>query len=148
MSRFTPAVEEVLRAAGWSPGRELPDSRLQAWSDQLGGGFTMFDTAAAALREFGGLDVDQSGPGRDRAREPFEIDPYLAVGEEDRFRLYTDEYGMALYPLGEAAGSHYFLAIDPTGRTYLVMDDIQLIAESFDEALESLIQGRGPLPLP
>ena len=45
-------------------------------------------------------------------------------------------------PLGEAYGGYYFLAIDPTGRTYLVMDDIKLIAESFDEALE-LRAGRG-----
>ena len=148
MSRFSPEVDEVLRAAGWAPGRQVPDSQLQAWSDRLGEGFTMFGTAAAALREFGGLEVDQSGPGEAWAREPFELDPALAFGEEDRFQLHTDEYGMELFPLGEAYGGYYFLAIDPTGRTYLVMDDIKLIAESFDEALESLVRGRGQLPLP
>src|SRR5262245_48094038 len=33
----------------------------------------------------------------------------------------------------------------PGGRTYLVTDDIKLIAESFDEALESLVHGPGEL---
>ncbi|HET6948786.1 MAG TPA: SUKH-3 domain-containing protein [Acidimicrobiales bacterium] len=147
MTRFTPAVSEALEAAGWSPGRRLPDEQIRAWSDGLPG-FAMFPAAEAALREFGGLAVDQHGPGIDRAREPFELDPLLAWGEEDRFELFADEYGVTLFPLGEAAGSHYFLAVDPGGRTFLVMDDIQLIAESFDDALESLILGKGRLPFP
>jgi hypothetical protein len=148
MTRFTPTVDEVLRKAGWSPGRRVPDDQVDAWCRMLGDGFTLSDAARAALAEFGGLEVAQSGPGVERAREPFELDPILAVGEEDRFQLYTEAYGLDLFPLGEAAGSHYFLAIDPTGRTYLVMDDIQLLAESFDEALESLVLGKGSLPLP
>jgi SUKH-3 immunity protein len=146
--RFTPETERVLREAGWAPGRQVPEDQVRAWTEQLGDGFALSGPAAAALREFGGLDVDQSGPGETWARERFELDPALALGEDDRFQLYTDEYGMALFPLGEAYGSYYFLAIDPTGRTYLVMDDIKLIAESFDEALESLVHGRGELPLP
>jgi hypothetical protein len=148
MSRFTAETERVLRAAGWSPGRQVPEEQVREWAQQLGDGFALSEPAATALREFGGLDVDQSGPGEAWARERFELDPALAVGEEDRFQLYTDEYGMALYPLGEAYGSYYFLAIDPAGRTYLVMDDIKLIADSFDEALESLVHGRGERPFP
>ena len=147
MSRFTPETERALREAGWSPGRQVPEDQVREWTEQLGDGFALSEPAAAALGEFGGLEVDQAGPGEAWARERFELDPTLALGEDDRFQLYTDEYGMALFPLGEAYASYYFLAIDPIGRTYLVMDDIKLIAESFDEALESLVHGRGELPL-
>jgi hypothetical protein len=146
MSRFPDEVSEVLRAAGWAPGRRVSDEQLQDWSAQLEG-FVMSEAAAQALREFGGLSVDQRGPGLECARAAFEIDPVLALYENDRFDLYRDEYGVELFPLGEAAGSHYFLAIDPAGRTYLVMDDILVLAESFDAALEALVLGRRPVPL-
>jgi hypothetical protein len=37
------------------------------------------------LVEFGGLDVRISGTGITRAREPFDLDPVLCSGNEDRF---------------------------------------------------------------
>jgi SUKH-3 immunity protein len=144
--RFPQAVYDVLVEAGWAPGRRVPDDQLQAWSEQLEG-FPLFESAERVLREFGGLSVDQEGPGLTSAREPFEIDPLLALHEEDRFELYRDEYGVQLYPLGEAGSGHGFLAIDPAGRTYFAMGDLRLVAETFDGALEALVLGKAPTPL-
>jgi hypothetical protein len=75
------------------------------------------------------------------AKEYFEIDPLLALGEGDRFSHFSDHVGTNLYPLGEGAGGHYFLAIGEDGRVFLLMEDIKIIGNDFDEALESLILG-------
>jgi hypothetical protein len=146
-TRFSPAVRDALAAAGWSPGRRVPDDELREWAGQLDG-FTMSSAAERVLREFGGLSVDGFGPGLEVAREPFAIDPLVAIGEDDHFRRLTDEYGVELFPLGEAAQHFYFLAIDPDGRTYLAMEDVSLLGESFDEALEALVAGRLATPIP
>ena len=70
---------------------------------------------------------------------------FTSDGNQDPF---FGTNGVALFANGTGGNVVGAIAIDPTGRTYLVMDDIKLIAESFDEALESLVRGRGQLPLP
>ena len=146
-TRFSPAVRDALAAAGWSPGRRVPDDQLREWAGRLDG-FTMSEAAERVLREFGGLSVDGHGPGLEVAREPFDIDPLVAIGEGEHFRHLTDEYGVELFPLGEAAQHFYFLAIDPQGRTYLAMEDVSLLGATFDEALEALVLGRLATPVP
>jgi hypothetical protein len=141
MDRFAPAVREVLERAGWSPDRRVPEAQLQAWADSLG--MVMPESARQVLGEFGGIATTQLAPGVDLAREPFVLDPLLAVHEEDRFQEFRDSYGLDdLYPLGESAGGHWFIAIDGDGRTYLLMDDIRVLGETFDAALEALAVGR------
>ncbi|MFD5637798.1 SUKH-3 domain-containing protein [Streptomyces sp. NPDC127077] len=89
--------------------------------------------------EFGGLSVDVSGPGVSCAREPFEIDPELAVGEEDRFADLSERFGRRFLPLGEV-GTEFFLAIDEDGILYLLAAWVFRLGPS-DEALENLIRG-------
>src|SRR5262245_5957581 len=80
-------------------------------------GLDMHPAAEVFLGEFGGLLVDVHGPGRTAARTPFELDPSLCAGEEDRFRDWGVEIGASLYPLGELDHGRYFLGMDDRGLT-------------------------------
>lgn len=72
----------------------------------------------------------------------FDLHPPLAMGEEDRFRQYEETVSSSLYPLGEASGGHVFLAVAEDGRVFAIMDNLWHVADSIDEALESLVLGR------
>lgn len=138
-------MEDLLRRAGWYPGRQVPDL-VASWkaSLMLSDGFEMFQSAEKALLEFGGLSFDQSGPGETCAREPFTIDPTLAAYENDRFNEFSSLFNTRFYPLGEAFAGYYFLAIDEHDQVYLLMQDIKLLGKHMDEALESLLIGLEP----
>lgn len=101
----------------------------------------MFGTAEAALLEFGGLRVTASGPGVDRAREPFELDPTLAIDAESLFNEYSALLEKKLFPMGEAS-DQAFIAIADTGEVYLIFEGVQLIGMNVREALSNLIEGR------
>ncbi|MCX4546584.1 SUKH-3 domain-containing protein [Streptomyces sp. NBC_01565] len=65
------------------------------------------------LREFGGLTVGSRGPGITRAREAFELDPLLALGEDDCFGEWGEEICRCLFPLCELDHGHAFLGVMP-----------------------------------
>lgn len=140
--RFSDFVIGVLRTSGWFPGRNIGDLLL-TWRRELSDsdGFEMFPQAEAALSEFGGLIVNQSGAGVTCAREPFSLIPTLAIYEGDRFAEFSDSLGMKLYPLGEVSSGNYFLSMGEDGRVFLIMQDIQMLGENIERALESLIIG-------
>lgn len=146
--RFSPFVENALRKAGWFPNRNKNEFVSQ-WKLELekSDGWEIFPAAEKVLLEFGGLKIDQNGAGQTCAREPFEINPTLAIYESDRFGDCEVELKTKLYPLGEAANRYYFLVIGEDGRVFLIMTDIHLIGETFDEALENLIIGVQSKPL-
>jgi hypothetical protein len=143
MTRLSSQAEDVLKQAGWYPGRQVPDL-VASWKESLmlSDGFEMFQSAESALLEFGGLNIDQDAPGETCAREPFTLDPTLTAHEGDRFSEFASLLNTRLYPLGEAAGGYYFLAISENGHVYLLMQDIRLLGESINEALERLLIGR------
>src|SRR5947209_5501189 len=124
--RFAPQVEEVLKASGWFEGRNTEGSL------HLPDGFEMFPAASRILVEFGGLKGGHVRAGITMAASDFDLRPELAQGESDRFQEFEKELGVRLYPLGEAHRGHYFLAIDESGRVYLVMDDIMVLGEDFN----------------
>ncbi len=98
-----------------------------------------------ALKHYGGIHVKQSGPGEEAARESFELNPLLAIGEEDRFAEHALRIGEPLYPLGEAGNGHVFLAIAADGRVFALMEDLWFLGENMEAAIERLILGRLPL---
>ena len=114
--RFPGEVERVLRRSGWFPGRRVETARWRAMLD----GLDMHPAAEGFLSEFGGLSVDIHGPGRTAARTPFELDPSLCSGEEDRFREWGVAIERSLYPLGELDGGRFFLGMDDRGLICLV----------------------------
>jgi len=140
-----PIFLKVMSHAGWFSGRIVADlvndvERKLIVSDN----WEIFPAARSALLEFGGIQVIQNGPGANAAREPFEINPLLAMGESDRFVPFELVLGKKLYPMGEAATGHYFLAIAEDGQTFLLMHNLVLVGDSFVDALENLITGVRP----
>lgn len=144
MARFSLQTEQVLRRAGWYPGRQVPDIVTSWKREVMLSEFHMFPSAERVLLEFGGLNVDQRGVGETCAREPFEVDPTLAAYEGDRFSELSPLVSTKLYPLGEAFSGNYYWAIGEDDQLFVLMDDIQLLGKNIDEAFENLILGRMP----
>ena len=148
MERFSKPVELALRDAGWFPGRNLRH-QMWDWTRALSSdGFESFPEAERVLSEFGGLNVHQDAAGVNCAREPFRLEPTLAAGESDRFGEFAEFLKTTLYPLGEASGGHYFLAIGESGQVFLLMEDLRLLGQNIEEALEKLILGIQSKKLP
>lgn len=143
--RFNEFVSNTLKDAGWYPGRNMQEAASQ-WKYELNKSddWDMFTAAESVLLEFGGLKIEQKGAGQTLAREPFEINPMLAIYEGDRFTEYSATLDIRLYPLGEASGGHHFLAIGEDGRVFVIMDDMKMIGRTFDEAITNLIVGIAP----
>ncbi|MFE2350586.1 SUKH-3 domain-containing protein [Kitasatospora cineracea] len=138
MKRFSDEAEYALRTAGWQPGRQVD---AEQWRRSLErSGFHSNGAAERFLSEFGGLNVNVSGPGISVARTPFEFDPMVADGEDDRFSDWGDEIGETIFPLGELDHGRFFLGMSESGRVYLVSDWLASFGTG-DEALERLIRG-------
>ncbi|MFG3047924.1 SUKH-3 domain-containing protein [Streptomyces sp. NPDC048241] len=141
MSAWTPEVVEALEASGWAPGRSVDTDCWRAMFEPRG--LTLHDAAAAFLGEFGGLTVHVNGPGITCARTPFELDPELAWGEEDRFLEWGGHLGRRLFPLGELDHGRFFLAIDDATEIYLVEAWLACFGPT-PQALENLVHGVAP----
>ncbi|MER8235672.1 SUKH-3 domain-containing protein [Streptomyces sp. NPDC094049] len=138
-------VERVLREAGWHPGRAV-DTR--GWKERLEqDGFRSHAAAEDFLREFGGLAVGHGGAGITRAREPFDLDPLLALGEADRFGEWGEEIGHHLFPVGELDRGHAFLGLDEDGGLYVVANWLARFGP-MPEAMENLVLGVMPVRMP
>ncbi|MBF6045538.1 hypothetical protein GO001_09935 [Streptomyces sp. NRRL B-1677] len=134
-------VEVVLREAGWFPGRQVS---VEAWKTQFASrGVHMHHAAERFLTEFGGLTVEVHGPGVTCAREPFELNPSLCLGEEDRFAEWSAVVGSSIYPIGEMGDGRFFLGIDEASIVYLVADWIARYRPEVT-TMESLVQGIAP----
>ncbi|KPI01945.1 SUKH-3 immunity protein [Actinobacteria bacterium OK074] len=142
MSIFPDEVDHVLREAGWTPGRQVD---AEAWLVTFEAeGLQRHPVAAGFLAEFGGLAVGISGPGISRAREPFEFDPMLCLGEGDRFLEWGAEIGKSLFPVGVHDGGRFFLGIDEDSELYLVEAWVASFGR-MPEAMSNLILGVQPL---
>ncbi|WP_406516024.1 SUKH-3 domain-containing protein [Streptomyces sp. NBC_00873] len=141
MSELSEEAERVLLLAGWTPGRRVDTS---AWRARLeGSGFSMHEAAERFLSEFGGLSFEYGGYGISRTREPFELDPLLGLGEDDRFREWGELIGVTLFPIGELDQGRYFLGLDDMGEIYLVADWLARFGIGLS-GMESLILGVMP----
>jgi hypothetical protein len=145
MNEFNHAAEvrRGLAEAGWTPEQRRTEL-VDGWQRGLDspGGFEMFPAARDALERYGGVKVTASGPGIECARDAFQIDPMLGFGEEAYFQRHVSRLGVPLYPLGEVANGHAFLAIDPSGRVYMLFDEeVPAMYPSIDVAVTSFILG-------
>ncbi|MFC0006125.1 SUKH-3 domain-containing protein [Micromonospora siamensis] len=136
MSRFSPEVEAVLRQAGWFPQRRID---LGAWQISMRE-FSWHAAATRFLQEFGGIRVEVSGPGVSCARVPFEFDPELAVGEEERFAEFSEVFGRRFFPVGELGQGEFFLAIDDEAVLYYLSARLFRLGQ-VDSALACLASG-------
>ncbi len=153
-TRFPVAVDAALQDAGWRPGR-WDMQQAEHWADALrthtspaGHRHTVFPAAVEAWAEFGGLDINPTGPGRHIAPTPFTLDPlhglHLARTLGDLGRaLETD-----VAPLGQEAGGQAVLAIDTEGRVYsLDHTGDWYLGPDIDQALNTLVLGVRPVRL-
>ncbi|WP_329377152.1 SUKH-3 domain-containing protein [Streptomyces sp. NBC_01716] len=83
-------VESDLRRAGWVPDRRV---NLVRWKAAMQN-FAWNAAAGEFFAEFGGIRVENDGPGITCARESFEFDPELAIGEEGRFSELSEFFGL------------------------------------------------------
>lgn len=141
MSSWSPEVDEVLEASGWTRDRQADTGRWRSMFETVG--LAMHDAAEAFLQEFGGLTVNVSGPGISCARTPFELDPELTWGEHDRFLERGESVGRRLFPLGELDHGRFFLAIDEVHEIYLVETWVASFGP-MPQALENLVLGVAP----
>lgn len=141
-TRLASGVADILAAHGWSPTHDATD-QLAMWCNRLGSRFHLPEAARDALVRYGGLSVLQSGPGIELGRHNFELDPALAIGEEELFREHGQKIRKDLFPLGEAMNAHLFLAISTDGEVYALMgEDLWFVGEDIDTAITRLVEGR------
>ncbi|MBT2478128.1 SUKH-3 domain-containing protein [Streptomyces sp. ISL-94] len=134
-------MEEELYASGWFPGRSVGTT---GWTSRFESvGLRAHDAAREFLAEFGGLKFVFSGPGIERAREPFELDPDLCDGEEDRFIEWGEELGIPFFPVGHLDSGRFFLGIDEAGTVYLIETWVASFGK-VPEAFERLLLGLNP----
>jgi hypothetical protein len=147
-SRFSPVVQESLTQAGWFPERTVGDTQLTRWyvlESQKGiGNYRIFPAALKALKEFGGLDIKplQSGDIYEAVRLRF--DPLAALsflGEE----WFTYEWVLetSLYPLCliETEDHQQVMAIDQSGQIFSFYEELILLGNTLDEAIEKCLTG-------
>jgi SUKH-3 immunity protein len=140
---FYKEVKDILEKNGWFSSRKI-SKLVTTWKYEMADdseAFVLFDEAERVLLEFGGIKINERGGGVNQAQEPFEINPLLAKGEADRFADFELDIGQKLYPLGECWGSNFFLAIAEDGKVFALMMEIFLVGNTFEEALNNLIQG-------
>lgn len=135
-------TQKILLAAGWQPDQDWRQT-VEQWDIalQMSDGWEMFPAAAQALLKFGPLCVEQYAAGITRARETFELCPLLAMYDRERFEAYEEEAHTKLYPLGEYTGRRGQLAIGANGRVFGIIDDLYLVGEDIDDALNNLVEG-------
>ncbi|MFC9426344.1 SUKH-3 domain-containing protein [Streptomyces sp. NPDC056987] len=142
MGIFPDEVDRILREAGWTPGRQVSTEPWLASFEAEG--LQRHPVVSAFLAEFGGLAVDISGPGISRAREPFEFDPMLCLGEGDRFLEWGEEINKSIFPVGVHDGGRFFLGIDEQDELYLVETWVASFGQ-MPEAMSNLILGVRPV---
>lgn len=139
--RYTTETAEELAAAGWFPGRSVEVGPLLSGLDM--GQLNMHAAARSFLTEYGGLALTPNGPGVNRARQHFTLNPSLCSEEEDRFLEWGEVLGKTLFPVGEFDYGAQFLAIDEDGEIYLAETWLASFGK-MPEAMEGMVAGVMP----
>jgi len=150
--RFSLEVSQVLRRAGWYPGRTLSETEVEQWyafkHKWVPGYHRIIPSALVVLREFGGLFIEQEVPGVTCYRHSFWIDPLTTLGlKEDSWSAYEWLLEDSLFPLGATGSSQDdVLAITGSGKLLCVPNEGPLLLEgnTFAQGLNSLIVGIMP----
>ena len=151
MRRFPDEVAAVLRDAGWTEGRQVPElaaaaiRTVCAYTAADGTRHTPFPAAERALNEFAGLYVDQDGAGVTLRRCPFALDPVMAVPTAETLAGFARALGASLFPLGVEGVDDAILAIDEQGRVFALDAGGEWhLGDDIDAALTTLITGATP----
>ncbi|MFD6292378.1 SUKH-3 domain-containing protein [Streptomyces sp. NPDC060205] len=139
---WSPQTEDVLRRAGWRPGRSVPTSTWEAVLSERGA-FVAHDAARRLLAEFGGL-VTYGWPADSiTTSSAVRFDPLAAAWQDERFARASREAGAPLYPVGTADEGAGFLGITEEGALHLLRDRAEPLATTIDQALDRLVTRQG-----
>jgi hypothetical protein len=151
MRRFLDEVAAVLRAAGWTEGRQEPElaraaiRTVCAWTAPGGARHTPFPVAEQVLTEFVGVYVTLDGPGVALRRSSFAVDPTMAVPTAGTLAGFARALGVALFPLGVEGIDDAILAIDERGRVFALDAGGEWhLGDDIDAALTTLVTGAAP----
>ena len=136
-------VEELLRQAGWHPGRRID---LSPWVTH---GMKLFPAARRILAEFGGLVIGDNERGIDTARSDVDLLPKSYNRDRASESDLEREVGSRLFPIATVQSSNGELWIDEGGRVYLEGDfpdgaELWYMGPTFIDALEVLLLGKLP----
>jgi hypothetical protein len=142
--RFSREVDEIMRRAGWYPGRSVD---IDQWRPGPSSEISMHPAAERFLSEFGGLTVEVGGPDPGPAgRESFVFDPTDELGElgdEGRYADWGADIGHSLFPVGFFKQDVFRLAIDEDSVVYLVSSWLASYGP-MPRAMERLVLGHRP----
>ncbi|WP_284453874.1 SUKH-3 domain-containing protein [Streptomyces sp. MRC013] len=141
-----------MTAAGWYEGRDAGDAAMLAalrtvtLAEPVVGGatWTLFPAAERALREFHGLRVHPTGPGRDVAATGCVIDPTEARHALRPCALLGESTGSRLFPFGRT-DADALLAVDDEGRLFSLDHGGRWhLGDTVHEGLTTLTEGHAP----
>ncbi|MEK6238993.1 MAG: SUKH-3 domain-containing protein [Planctomycetales bacterium] len=141
MREISSELRNLLTTVGFHDFRLLGVNASQ-WIEQLTPEYSCFPAADIALRSFGGLTVNVSGPGENVVRSDFELDPTDGIGAGDYYRDHEEIVGGKLYPLGCCSREVDSLVVDDSGRAYCFNDAGVFRFASTEELIMGLILGR------
>ncbi|MGI5427986.1 SUKH-3 domain-containing protein [Streptomyces sp. CA-179760] len=134
-------MSEVLRRAGWRPGRSVPTGTWESILSERGS-FVAHEAARRFLSEFGGLVTYGWPADTITTSSAIRFDPLRAQWQDERFARAGREAG-PLYPVGTADEGASFLGITEGGALHLVRDRAELLASTTDQALVRLVEAQG-----
>ncbi|MFI5987058.1 SUKH-3 domain-containing protein [Streptomyces sp. NPDC051555] len=148
MTGDTAPAPAPLTAAGWRPGRDAREAALLAVLTTAPlGPWELFPAAESALREFHGLRIAATGPGRDVAPTGCVVDPAQARHAARPFRRISEELDVRLFPFGRTDADG-LLGVDELGRLFCVdHGGAWLIGDTVRDGLTALAEGHAPVRL-
>jgi hypothetical protein len=148
---LSPTAQEVLRDAGWAPGRDIGSAEVSRWRLRYtvahngvsdGEPSPCWNGAADTfLRAFGGLSIRQEGAGVDLARNSFDLDPELLLNWTRSLAVRGQELGTVLAPLGSVQ-NNAAITVSAEGVIHLVDHTGEWAFEpGLERGLSDLIDG-------
>jgi hypothetical protein len=108
---FNAEVESRLRAAGWYPGRRVPDAQIEYWIREARRQFGcyVFREAVRVLTEYGGLVLGNGS---------IHLDPLFGqwMAEPELWHYWEWEQGEVLFPIGGTGDKDTVFAVSTTGQ--------------------------------
>jgi hypothetical protein len=137
-------TEQLLRAAGWWPGRSQEVSDISALLDQKG--YIVNKKIESFLREFTGISIDFIRHGRSDSVW-FDAVRASAMADQEWVAHYGERVKASLTPIGYSNHEHLLLMESEEGGFYGAFDDfLYAVGSDAGEMIENLVnQDQEPL---
>lgn len=137
---FSQRTIDILKAAGWYPGRKVESSSTTNFLVEKG--FEVFDFAKEAFEQFGGLEYSVPSDESD----DFQIGPeFLREGiQRKHYSRYETIIGEELVVIGWAYGDNATMFMSKSGKVYGIMNDYYIwkFGDNIYEAIHNLCESK------